>query len=81
MTDEKMTDAELKALVAGLATAQDRTDAQMAANAVQMAKIEVLVRETSVEIKKLGKMYGGASNNMGAGAEEFFYNSLPTPRA
>ncbi len=132
MTDEKMTDAELKALVAGLATAQDRTDAQMAANAVQQAKTdakidrlsdkieeladrqaktdaqmaanvvqqaktdakidrlvdqqaktdaqlkktEVLVRETSVEIKELSKMYGGASNNLGAAVEEFFYNSL-----
>jgi len=32
-----MTDEELKALVAGLAAAQDRTDAQLAANAAQLA--------------------------------------------
>ncbi len=90
MTDEKMTDEELKALVAGLATAQDRTDAQMAKTdakidrlsdkieelADQIAKTDVLVKETSADIKKLGKMYGGASNNMGAAVEEFFYNSL-----
>ncbi len=83
MTDEKMTDAELKALVAGLATAQDRTDAQMAKTDAKIdrlvdriAETEVLVRETSVEIKELSKMYGGASNNLGAAVEEFFYNSL-----
>ncbi len=83
MTDEKMTDAELKALVAGLATAQDRTDAQMAKTDAkidrlsdQIAKTDALVKETSVEIKKLGKMYGGVSNNIGAAVEEFFYNSL-----
>ncbi len=83
MTDEKMTDAELKALVAGLATAQDRTDAQMAKTDAKIdrlsdriAETEVLVRETFVEIKELGKMYGGASNNLGAAVEEFFYNSL-----
>ena len=57
-----MTDDELKALVANLAVAQDRTDAQMA--------------KTDAKLDRLAKMYGGVGNNQGAVAEEFYYNSL-----
>ena len=64
-----MTDDELKALVANLAVAQDRTDAQMAANAVQMAK-------TDAKLNRLAEMYGGVGNSQGAVTEEFYYNSL-----
>jgi len=106
-----MTDEELKALVAGLAIAQDRTDdrlakteallaeigaqqaenaaqkaeigakqaenaAQQAKNAAQQAKTDVKIDRLSDEIDRLAKMYGGVGNNLGAAAEEFYYNSL-----
>ena len=85
-----MTDDELKALVAGLAVAQDRTDAQLARtdaqlaeNAAQQAKTEAklaetkaLVDKTAAKIDKLAEMYGGVGNNLGAAAEEFYHNSL-----
>ncbi len=57
-----MTDEELKALVAGLAAAQDRTDAQLA--------------RTDARLNRLAEMYGGVGNNLGAVAEEFYHNSL-----
>lgn len=58
-----MTDDELKALVANLAVAQDRTDAQMAANAVQMAK-------TDAKLNRLAEMYGGVGNSQGAARDQ-----------
>ena len=64
-----MNDKELKALVAGLAVAQDRTDAQMARTDAKLAK-------TAAKIDKLAAMYGGVGNNQGAAAEEFYHNSL-----
>jgi hypothetical protein len=57
-----MTDQELKDLVASLAEAQKKTDKQL--------------KKTDETIKKLSQMYGGASNNQGKVAEEFFFNSL-----
>ncbi|MYG13726.1 MAG: NERD domain-containing protein [Gammaproteobacteria bacterium] len=85
-----MTDNELKALVAGLAMAQDRTDAQLAELAVaqdrtdvQLAKTDAQLAETAAQLAKtdakldrLATMYGGVGNNQGAVAEEFYYNSL-----
>jgi len=44
-----MTDDELKALVAGLAVAQDRTDAQLAENAAQQAKTEAKLAENAAQ--------------------------------
>ena len=64
-----MTDDELKALVARIAAAQERTDAQMAKTDAQMAK-------TDAKLDRLAEMYGGVGNNQGAVAEEFYYNSL-----
>ena len=64
-----MTDDELKKLVAGLAIAQDRTDAQIAKTDAQLAK-------TDAKIDKLAKMYGGVGNNQGDVAEAFFFNSI-----
>ncbi len=52
MTDEKMTDEELKALVAGLATAQDRTDAQLKENAAQQAKTDAQLKENAAQQAK-----------------------------
>jgi len=51
-----MTDDELKKLVAGLAIAQAKTDAQIAKTDAQLAK-------TGAKIDKLAKMYGGVGNN------------------
>ena len=57
-----MTDLELKELVASLALAQNKTDEQMA--------------RTDARLDKLATMYGGVSNNQGAVAEAFYFNSL-----
>ena len=57
-----MTDKELRDLVASLAVAQAKTEAQMA--------------KTDIKLNKLAELYGGVSENQGAVAEEFFYNSL-----
>jgi hypothetical protein len=57
-----MTDQELKDLVASLAAAQARTDAQMA--------------NTDKKFKTMQTMLDGISKNQGSVAEEFFYNSL-----
>ncbi len=78
-----MTDEELRALVAGLAAAQDRTDAQLAKtdvqlaqNAAQQAKTDAQLAKTDAKLNRLAEMYGGVGNNQGAVAEEFYYNSL-----
>ncbi len=85
-----MTDEELKALVAGLAISQDRTDAQLKENAAQLAENAARQAETDAQLKenaaqqakteakvdRLAEMYGGMSNNQGAVTEEFFHNSL-----
>jgi len=57
-----MTDQELKDLVAGLAIAQAKTDEQM--------------KRTDEKLERMGITLGNISNNQGAVAEEFFYNSL-----
>lgn len=78
-----MTDDELRGLIADSAILQAKADerfarleasrevidAQLAKNAVQQAKTDEL-------LDRLAVMYGGASNNQGAVAEEFYYNSL-----
>ncbi|MBC8519250.1 MAG: hypothetical protein H8D24_02425 [Gammaproteobacteria bacterium] len=78
-----MTDDELKKLVAGLAVAQDRTDAQQAKTDAQLAKTDVQLAKTDVQLAKtdaklnrLAEMYGGVGNNQGKVAEEFYFNSL-----
>ncbi len=71
-----MTDDELKALVAGLAAAQDRTDAQLAKTDAQLAKTDAQLAKTDAKINRMAEMYGGVSNNQGAVAEEFYHNSL-----
>ena len=64
-----MTDEELRELVAGLARAQSKTDAQLAKTDAQLAK-------TDAKLNKLAEMYGGVGNNQGKVAEEFYYNSF-----
>jgi hypothetical protein len=60
--EKKMTDDELRELVASLALAQVKTDAQLA--------------KTDAKLNKLAEMYGGVGNNQGRVTEEFYYNSL-----
>ncbi len=57
-----MTDDELKALVASLAVAQDRTDEQM--------------KRTDEKLERIGITLGNVTNNQGDVAEEFFFQSL-----
>ena len=57
-----MTDQELKDLVASLAIAQAKTDAQMA--------------KTDTKLDKLTALCGGIASNQGSVAEKFFFNSL-----
>lgn len=71
-----MTDDELRALVAStsvhvnaLAEAQAKTEAQIAKTEAQMA-------ETDAKLKHMMDLYGNTANNLGAVAEEFYYNSL-----
>jgi len=75
-----MTDDELKALVASLAVAQDRTDEQMQRNAIaQKATDEQMKRNDKMLTEKLDRMgitLGNVTNNQGDVAEEFFFNSL-----
>ena len=47
-----MTDDELKALVAHIAVAQDRTDAQLAETDAQVAKTDAQVAETAAQVAK-----------------------------
>jgi len=78
-----MTDEELKALVAGLAKAQDRTDAQMKRTDAQMKHTDEQMKRTDEQMKRtdeklerIGIMVGNISNNQGDVAEEFFFQSL-----
>jgi len=64
-----MSDDELREIVAQLAIAQTKTDAQLAKTDAQLAK-------TDAKLARLADMYGGVGNNQGAVAEEFYFNSL-----
>ncbi len=65
MDAQKKTDEQLRLYI----EAQKKTDEQMKKTDEQMKK-------TDETIQKLSQMYGGASNNQGKVAEEFFFNSL-----
>ena len=85
-----MTDDELKALVAGLAIAQDRTDEQMQRTDAQMQRTDEQIQRNAIaqkatdeqmkrtdeKLERIGIMVGNISQNQGAVAEEFFFNSL-----
>ena len=64
-----MTDDELKALVASLAVAQQKTDEQM-------RKTDEQSKETDRKLEKVSDLLGGIGKNQGDVAEEFFFNSL-----
>lgn len=65
----KVTDDELKTLVANLAVAQGHTDEQIKATNQQM-------KRTDEKLERISIMLGNIGQNQGSVAEEFFYNSL-----
>ena len=81
-----MTDDELKALVAGLAIAQDRTDEQMQRTDAQMLRTDEQIQRNAIaqkatdeqmkrtdeRLERIGIMVGNISQNQGAVAEDFF---------
>jgi len=79
----KMTDDELKALVASLAVSQKETDTQIKELSVSQKETDAILKENAIEQKevtrkldKVAKMLGGIGTNQGDVAEDFFYNSL-----
>ena len=66
------TDAQLAKTDAQLA----KTDAQLAKTDAQLAKTDAQLAKTDARLNRLATMYGGVSNNQGAVAEEFYFNSL-----
>ena len=85
-----MTDDELKALVAGLAVAQDRTDEQMKRTDEQIASLiadgknlrdaqkmtNEQMKRTDERLARIGITLGTVTNNQGDVAEDFFFQSL-----
>ena len=79
----KMTDQELKDLVAGLAIAQAKTDEQIRELKAQQAKTDEQLRKTDEQIAqtdssltRLEKLFGNYRNNHSDMVEEFIGNSL-----
>ena len=71
-----MTDDELKALVAGMAAAQDRTDALMKLNAIAQKATDEQMKRTDEKLERIGISLANIGQNQGDVAEEFFFNSL-----
>ncbi len=71
-----MTDDELKDLVAKIAAAQDRADVRQDRADARQAEADDRHAKLDAKLDRLAAMYGGVSNNQGAVAEEFYYNSL-----
>jgi hypothetical protein len=90
LIENPMTDQELKDLVAGLAVAQAKTDAQMAKTDAQLAKnseeIKAMMRRVDsvcaridsvcARVDSVCAQLGGMANNQGDVAEEFFFHAL-----
>ena len=79
--------AETNRGIAELRESQKKTDAQIAKTDAQIAKTDAQLAETAKQLaetdaslKRLGKRYGGFSNNVGSATEEYFYNALKKKR-
>ena len=66
-----MTDDELKALVASLAVAQQKTDEQMTRTDEQILSLLESQKETDRKLEKVSDLLGGIGKNQGDVAEEF----------
>ena len=75
-----MTDNELKALVAGLAVAQDRTDAQLAKTDAQLAATAAQLAKTDAKLDRLATMYGGVGNKQAQIDAQLAANALQMAR-
>jgi hypothetical protein len=80
-TDQQLaeTDAQIAKTDAQIAETHSqlaKTDAQLAKTDAQLAKTDAKLAKVCAKVDTLSEMYGGASNNQGKVAEEFFYNSL-----
>jgi Holliday junction resolvase-like predicted endonuclease len=64
-----MTDEELKALVASLAVAQERTSEKM-------DRTDEQIKRTDEKLERIGIYLGNITKNQGDVAEDFFYQSL-----
>jgi hypothetical protein len=78
-----MTDDELKALVASLAVAQQKTDEQILSLLESQKDTDLKFKETAIrseeidrKLEKVGDLLGSIGQNQGDVAEEFFFNSL-----
>ena len=71
-----MTDDELKALVASLAVAQQKTDEQIADLLESQKDTDLKFKETDRKLEKVSDLLGSIGKNQGDVAEEFFFNSL-----
>jgi len=65
----KITDEELKALVASLAISQKETNEQM-------KKTDEIIKKNEEKLIRMGITLGNIGKNNGAVAEDFFYSSL-----
>ncbi len=63
-------------ILAELAQAQAKTEAQLAKTDAQLAKTDAQLAKTDAKLNRLAEMYGGVANNNGHYAEETFYRSL-----
>jgi Holliday junction resolvase-like predicted endonuclease len=71
-----MTDQELKDLVASLAIRSAKLDEQLDKLREESLKTDEQMRKTDEKLERMGITLGNISNNQGAVAEEFFFNSL-----
>ena len=73
---KKLTDQELKDLVASLAISQKKTDEQMKKTDEQMKKTDKKLDKLEKTVDKIAKAIGNHTNNVGDVTEEFFYRGL-----
>jgi hypothetical protein len=78
-----MTDDELKALVASLAVAQQKTDEQIVSLLESQKDTDLKFKEAAIrseeidrKLEKVGDLLGSIGQNQGHVTEEFFFNSL-----
>ena len=68
--------AKIDKQIADNAEQLNRTDAQLARTDAQLARTDIELKKLTYSINSIFKKYGDISDNLGAVAEEFFYNSL-----
>ena len=72
----RMSDQELKDLVAGLAVAQAKTDEGLNKLKEAQAQTDEQIKKTDEKVNRIASLVGNISNNQGDVTEEYFVNSL-----